>query len=62
MHGLDLLFSLSFCIFQSLVFLLDALNFAFNFLLPVALQVYLSLMVVGFKLSDFLKLGFLLNF
>jgi hypothetical protein len=62
MHGLDLLLALGSGIFEGLVLVLDALNLAFHFLLPVVPQVDLTLLVVSLELADFLEFGFFLHF
>ncbi len=61
-HCFDLLISFGTLVFQSFVLLLDPLDFAFDFLVPVAAEVYLSLLVISFELPDLLKFGFFLNF
>ncbi len=61
MHGLNLLFTLSSGNVQSLVLLLNARDFAFDFLNPVLVGLLLSLVVFAFEFADFLKFGFFLN-
>jgi len=56
-HGFDLLFSLGTRVVEGLVLLLDQRNLAFDFLLPLRVAVFLSLLVFLFELTDFLKLS-----
>ena len=46
---------------EDLVLVLDALDLALDFFLPVVVQGDLTLLVVGFKLTNFLELGLLFN-
>ena len=61
-HSLDLLLALGSGIVQSLIFLLNEVDFTLNLLLPLLLVVFLALLVLLFKLADLLKLSLLLNF
>ena len=56
-HGLDLLLALGAGVVESLILLLDEVDLAFDFLLPLVLIVLLALLVFLLELSDFLQLG-----
>ena len=58
MHGLDLLFALGSGVVQSLILLLDEVDLALDFLLPLILVVLLPFLVFLLEFSDFLQLRF----
>lgn len=60
-HRFDLLLALLTRVVQSLVLLLDELDLALHFLSPLLLVVLLALLVLLFKLADFLKLRLLFH-
>ena len=62
MHGLDLLLTLGTCVVEGLVLLLDQRDLALDFLLPLVVIVFLSLLVLGLEFSDFLQFSLFLDF
>jgi len=62
LHGLDLLHSSLASIFQSLVLLLDPLDFAFHLLLPVGVFELATFCVLIFKFPNFFHLVLLFDF
>ena len=61
-HGLDLLFSPSTSVVESLVLLFDAGEFTLYLLFPIVVMILLTLLVLSFEFADLLKLGLLLDF
>jgi len=61
-HSLHLLFTLSSGDVKSLVLLLDARDFAFDFLYPVFMSLLLSFMVFTFEFANFFQFSFFFNF
>ena len=60
-HSLDLLLALGTGVIESLILLLDEVNLAFDFLLPLIMVVLLALLVLLLELSDLLQLGLLFD-
>ena len=60
-HGLDLLLALGTGVVKSLILLLDEVDLALDFLLPLVLVVLLALLVFLLELSDLLQFGLLFD-
>jgi len=60
-HGLDLLLAFGSGVFESLILVLNPLDFTFDLFFPIISQVDLTLLVVGLVLADFLKFCLLLD-
>jgi len=62
MHRLDLLLSLVSSGFEELVLLLNPLDLALDVLLPIFMELALSLLVVAFELPDVIELSVFFDF
>jgi hypothetical protein len=59
-HGFHLLVTLGACLLQNLIFVFYTLDLTFDFFLPAIVERDLSLLVLGLKFTNFIKLGLLL--
>jgi hypothetical protein len=60
-HSFNLLLPAYTRFVERLILLLDARNLTFNFFLPVAAEIFLTLSVLSFEFTNFLEFSFFLN-